>query len=57
MKPKLVHIVAMDQNRCIGIGDNLPWYLPSDLSWFKAQTTGKTSIVGRKTFDSLPKST
>lgn len=56
MKPKLIHIVAMDQNRCIGVGDNLPWHLPSDLEWFKAQTTGKTSIVGRKTFDSLPKS-
>ena len=56
MKPKLIHIVAMDQKRCIGIGDNLPWHLPSDLEWFKAQTTGKTSIVGRKTFDSLPKS-
>lgn len=56
MKPKLVHIVAMDQNRCIGKGDKLPWYIPSDLEWFKAQTTGKTSIVGRKTYEGLPKS-
>lgn len=51
---KLVHIVAMDQKRCIGIGDELPWYLPSDLKWFKKQSEGKTSIVGRKTYDSLP---
>lgn len=54
-KPKLIHIVAMDQNRCIGNQGQLPWHLPSDLEWFQANTTGRTCIVGRKTYEGLPK--
>lgn len=54
LKPKLIHIVAMDSNRCIGNGDNIPWHLPNDLAWFKSLTTGKTCIVGRVTYNTLP---
>lgn len=46
-------IVAMDQNRLIGQGSELPWYLPDDLKHFKATTLGKPVIMGRKTFDSI----
>lgn len=53
-KPELVHIVAMDQNRCIGIGDQLPWRIPSDLQYFKSMTDGHYVLFGNKTYDTLP---
>ena len=51
--PKLSLIVAMARNRTIGRGNDLPWHLPEDLKRFKALTTGKPVILGRKTFDSI----
>ncbi len=51
--PKLSLIVAMARNRTIGRGNDLPWHLPEDLKRFKALTTGKPIILGRKTFDSI----
>ena len=52
---KLALIVAMAQNRVIGINNNLPWYLPNDLKYFKAVTMGKPVIMGRKTHQSIGK--
>lgn len=49
----LVLIAAMDRNRAIGIDNGLPWHLPDDLKRFKALTTGKTVLMGRKTAESL----
>lgn len=46
-------IVAMGENRVIGKDNTMPWHLPNDLQYFKKTTTGKTIIMGRKTFDSL----
>lgn len=46
-------IVAMAENRCIGIENRLPWHLPEDLKFFKRTTLGKPIIMGRKTFDSI----
>lgn len=46
-------IVAVDQNNAIGKGNTLPWRLPADLANFKALTTGKLIIMGRKTWESL----
>jgi len=46
---------AMAQNRTIGINNNLPWYLPEDLKYFKRITMGKPIIMGRKTFESIGK--
>lgn len=46
-------IWAMAQNRTIGVNNSLPWRLPEDLKNFKALTTGKPVIMGRKTWDSL----
>ena len=54
-KPKLSLIAALASNRCIGIDNKLPWYLPEDLKYFKAVTMGKPIIMGRTTFDSLGK--
>ena len=46
-------IAAMDRNYVIGADNKLMWRLPADMAFFKASTTGKTILMGRKTFDSL----
>src|SRR5690606_39943387 len=46
-------IVARAANGCIGRDNKLPWYLPSDLKYFKRVTLGKPIIMGRKTWESL----
>ena len=48
-------IVAMAQNRTIGVNNTLPWRCPEDLKHFKALTIGHHMIMGRKTFDSIGK--
>ena len=48
-------IAAVAQNRAIGYENKLIYWLPNDLKSFKALTTGHTIIMGRNTFDSLPK--
>ena len=48
-------IVAIAQNNAIGFENKLLYWLPDDLKRFKALTTGHTIIMGRKTFESLPK--
>ncbi len=48
-------IVATDQNNLIGKDNDMPWHIPADLKRFKAITTGHTIVMGRKTYDSLPK--
>lgn len=47
-------VVAVATNGVIGKDGALPWHLPADLRHFKALTTGKPMIMGRKTFESLP---
>lgn len=48
-------IAAIDKNNALGFDNKLLFYLPDDLKRFKALTTGHTVVMGRKTFDSLPK--
>ena len=48
-------IAAIDKNNALGFKNKLLFYLPNDLKRFKALTTGHTVVMGRKTFDSLPK--
>lgn len=48
-------IAAVAKNRAIGNENKLIYWLPNDLKRFKSLTTGHTIIMGRKTFDSLPK--
>ncbi|MCG9126408.1 dihydrofolate reductase [Candidatus Poribacteria bacterium] len=48
-------IAAMDKNRLIGNGPRIPWKLPADLRHFKDMTIGKPVVMGRKTFETLPK--
>lgn len=51
----IVLVVAASENGVIGAGGKLPWYIPEDLKRFKALTLGKPCIMGRKTWQSLPR--
>ena len=55
MKPKLTFVVAVAKNGVIGRDGHLPWRLSSDMKRFKAATMGKPVLMGRKTWDSLPR--
>ncbi len=46
-------IVAVAQNGVIGKDNQIPWYLPADLKYFKKVTTGHHVIMGRKCFESI----
>ena len=48
-------IAAVAKNRAIGHNNKLIYWLPNDLKRFKALTTGHTIIMGRNTYESLPK--
>lgn len=48
-------IVAVAENNVIGKDNQLPWHLPNDLRFFKATTTGKAVVMGRKCFESIGK--
>ena len=48
-------IVATDENNGIGINGDQPAFISADLKRFKALTTGNTIVMGRKTFEALPK--
>ena len=48
-------IAAVAANRAIGYQNKLLYWLPNDLKRFKSLTTGNTIIMGRRTFESLPK--
>lgn len=50
---ELVHVVAMDQQHCIGVNNQLPWHLSDDLKHFKRITQGGVIVMGRKTYDSM----
>jgi len=47
--------IARARNGVIGREGDLPWRLKSDLANFRAVTMGKPVIMGRKTWESLPK--
>lgn len=46
-------IVAISKNRAIGKDNQIPWYLPNDLKWFKKNTMYRHIIMGRNTWESL----
>lgn len=46
--------VAVAKNNIIGKDNKLIWHISEDLKRFKQITSGKTMIMGRKTFESLP---
>lgn len=52
---KISIIVAADEKNAIGSNNNLLCHLPNDLKYFKSITNNHSIIMGRKTFESLPK--
>ena len=52
---EIVFVVAIAENGVIGAGNAMPWRMKSDMARFKALTIGKPVVMGRKTFESLPR--
>jgi dihydrofolate reductase len=52
---EIVLVVAIADNGVIGKDGAIPWHISEDLKRFKALTMGHTIVMGRKTWDSLPK--
>ena len=50
----VIFVLARAENGVIGVDGKLPWHLPADLRHFKALTTGRAMVMGRKTFESFP---
>lgn len=48
-------IVALNHEGVIGKNNDLPWAYKGDLKWFSQNTRGSTVVMGRKTWESLPK--
>lgn len=55
LRPPVVLVLARAENGVIGANGGLPWRLDGDLPRFKQLTLGRPCIMGRKTWDSLPK--
>lgn len=51
----LTLIVARARNGAIGRGNAIPWEAPEDLAFFQRETLGGALIMGRNTWDSLPR--
>ena len=51
---EIMLVLARADNGVIGRDNQLPWHIPADLKHFKALTSGKPMIMGRRTFESLP---
>jgi len=51
----IIIVVARDIFGLIGKDNKLPWHCKEDLQRFKSITMGKRIVMGRKTFESLPK--
>lgn len=54
-RPRIVMIAAADAEWGIGRDEALPWRCPADLRHFRQRTLGRHLIMGRRTFEGLPK--
>src|SRR5580698_1724719 len=52
---EIVLVLAVADNGVIGKDGAIPWHISDDMKRFKALTLGHTVVMGRKTWDSLPK--
>lgn len=48
-------IVARARNGAIGRNNTIPWHAPEDMAFFQRETLGGAIIMGRHTWNSLPK--
>lgn len=53
--PGVTLIAAMARDGAIGRAGTMPWHLPEDLRYFRAQTWGRPVLMGRRTFVSIGK--
>lgn len=53
--PALSIVAAVALDGCIGRAGRLPWDLPEDLALFRRLTRGKAVVMGRRTWESLPR--
>lgn len=51
----IIIIAAIGKNRELGKNGDLIWHIPEDLKYFKEKTMGRTIVMGKNTFNSLPK--
>ena len=50
---RITLVVAMADNRAIGLDGQMPWHLPRELRHFKETTMGHPIVMGRKTHESI----
>ena len=55
MTREVIFVVARADDGTIALGGQVPWRIREDLQRFVAHTSGTPMIMGRKTFESLPK--
>lgn len=48
-------VVAHNNNNVIGKNNKIPWHCPEDMAHFKELTMGSIVVMGRKTWESIPK--
>ncbi|WP_145105439.1 dihydrofolate reductase [Cereibacter sediminicola] len=51
----LTLVVARAKGGAIGKDGTIPWHAPEDLAFFQRETLGGALIMGRRTWESLPK--
>lgn len=52
---RVVLVAAVGPDGAIGVRGGLPWRMPGDLARFRALTLGNPVVMGRRTWDSLPR--
>ena len=55
MSAPIVLVLAVADNGVIGDRGTIPWRIPEDLKRFKALTMGSPIVMGRKTYESIPR--
>ncbi len=55
MTPEIVLLLARADNGVIGDAGSIPWHIPGEQRRFRDMTMGTPMVMGRKTFDSLPR--
>lgn len=53
--PQVCLVFAVDQNNVFGKGNDIPWHSPQDFKHFKSTTLDQNIVMGRLTWESLPK--
>ncbi len=52
---RIILMAAISPDRVIGRDGAIPWHYPADMRYVKQTTTGHPCVMGRKTWESLPR--